>query len=183
MTTLFIDCCIRGEKSATRRFAEAWIAKNIKGEAETLRLAEENILPLNAERLKLRDELLAQGKIYHEMFSYAWQFKKADEIVIAAPFWDLSFPALLKIYFENISVCGITFGYEGAQSVGYSRANKVHYFSTCGGFAGKNNEGARYVKAICEMFGVKEFDAHIIDGMDIDYTKREEILTEAIAKL
>ena len=43
--------------------------------------------------------------------SYAKQFAGADTIVIAAPFWDLSFPAILKTYIENIYVTGIVSRY------------------------------------------------------------------------
>ena len=39
------------------------------------------------------------------------QFAAADVIVIAAPYWDLMFPAVLKTYLENITVTGITFCY------------------------------------------------------------------------
>lgn len=42
------------------------------------------------------------------MFKYAKQFAEADEIVIAAPYWDLAFPATVRIYFEAITVTGIT---------------------------------------------------------------------------
>ena len=41
------------------------------------------------------------------MFDLASQFQQADEIVIAAPYWDLSFPAILKLYLENIYVTGV----------------------------------------------------------------------------
>ena len=41
------------------------------------------------------------------MFDLAKQFAEADEVIIAAPFWDLSFPAALKQYFEQINVLGI----------------------------------------------------------------------------
>ncbi|MGN0989033.1 MAG: NAD(P)H-dependent oxidoreductase [Eubacteriales bacterium] len=36
------------------------------------------------------------------MFSYAKQFESVDVIVIFAPYWNLSFPASLKTYIENI---------------------------------------------------------------------------------
>ena len=53
-----------------------------------------------------RERLLETGELTHPRFRYAHQFKNADRIVIAAPFWDLSFPALLKVYIENVSVQG-----------------------------------------------------------------------------
>ena len=41
--------------------------------------------------------------IAHRMRTIA----NADKIVIAAPFWDMSFPSLLKVYIENIYTIGI----------------------------------------------------------------------------
>ena len=54
------------------------------------------------ETLKKRTALIESGDYSDRMFDYAKQFASADTIVIAAPYWDLSFPALLKTYFENI---------------------------------------------------------------------------------
>ncbi|MBQ0055904.1 MAG: NAD(P)H-dependent oxidoreductase [Synergistaceae bacterium] len=185
MKILFIDSCVRGELSATRRYAEAWLEKYKKesDEIEILRLAEENLTPHSAARLEKRDALLDAGKTDDAMFRYARQFKEADEIVIAAPYWDLSFPALLRIYFENVSVCGITFRYEGAESVGCCAAKTARYFSTCGGFTNGRHLGAEYARALCKMFGIDEFEEYTVEGMDIDTSQRETLLTEAIAKL
>ena len=56
------------------------------------------------------------------MFCYARQFAAADRIVIAAPLWDLSFPAQLKVYLENIYVTGIVTKYsEAGEPVGLCR--------------------------------------------------------------
>jgi FMN-dependent NADH-azoreductase len=63
----------------------------------------ENIPPLNRELLKKREQLIGEGNINAPMLRLAKQFAEADEIVIAAPFWDLSFPSLLKIYITLIS--------------------------------------------------------------------------------
>ena len=49
-------------------------------------------------RLPHREELLDRGELDGEIFRYSHQFAAADRIVIAAPYWDLSFPAQLKIY-------------------------------------------------------------------------------------
>jgi len=184
MITLFIDCCINGEKSATRRYAEAWIAKYVKSDIEILRLIEEDIHPLYEADINRRGSLIAAHEFHDDMFRYARQFQFADQVIIAAPLWDLSFPSLLKIYFENIAVCGINIIYDCGRSIGCAHAKTVHYFATCGGFYGKDNLATQYVKGICcGMFGVKEFEAHVIDGLDIDKSKREEILAAEIAKL
>ena len=94
------------------------------------------------------------------MFEPARQFAAADKLVIAAPFWDMSFPAILKIYLERISVTDLTFGYseEGAM-VGLCRASKLLYITTRGGnYAGTPMETATPVlKALCTMYGIPEF--------------------------
>ena len=55
-----------------------------------------------------RDRLLSTGNYSDPSFNLARSFAAADLIVIAAPFWDLSFPAALKQYFEQINAIGIT---------------------------------------------------------------------------
>ena len=179
---LFVDCCIRGELSATRRYAMAYLEKRGE-EFQTLCLARQALKPLLAEDIARRDRLLSQGKTADAMFCLARQFKQADEVIIAAPYWDLSFPSLLKVYFENVCVCGITFGYEGEKCVGYARAKTVRYFSTCGGFTNGMHHGVQYSRAICQMLGINELIAYTIEGMDIDPAKREQLLAEAIQRL
>ena len=48
------------------------------------------------------ERLLAERDYGDELFAFARQFAAADEIVIAAPFWDLSFPTALKAYLKKI---------------------------------------------------------------------------------
>ena len=82
MKILFIDSCVRGELSATRRYAEAWLEKYKKesDEIEILRLAGENLTPHSASRLEKRDALLDAGKTDDAMFRYAWQFKESPKL-------------------------------------------------------------------------------------------------------
>ena len=87
------------------------------------------------------------------MFCYARQFADADTVVIAAPYWDLLFPAVLRIYLENITVCGITFRYsEKGIPESLCNAEKLCYVTTSGGFIGENNFGFDYVKALSSGF-------------------------------
>ena len=92
MNILFIHACIR-EESRTLVLAKDILSK-MQGEITELDLTKENILPLNRASLEERERLLKSGKTDAPMLQYAKQFAQADEIVIAAPFWDLSFPAL-----------------------------------------------------------------------------------------
>ena len=113
---LFVDACVRGERSRTlalaRRFLEAYHTRHPESVVKRRSLCENRLSPQYPEVLAQRDELWNAGQLDHEIFAPARQFAAADKIVIAAPFWDLSFPAILKIYLERISVCDITFGYD-----------------------------------------------------------------------
>ena len=80
-------------------------------EYEELNLYKEKLAPLTKETLEKRTHFIENGDYSSPMFKYAKQFAKADIIVISAPYWDLSFPAELKIYIENIYVTGITSKY------------------------------------------------------------------------
>ena len=110
MSILFINACIR-ENSRTLVLAKN-VMKDMSGEIAEINLNLENIEPLDRELLEKREKLIGEGRLDDPMLRYAKQFAEADEIVIAAPFWDLSFPAKLKIYLEQIAVSGITFQYK-----------------------------------------------------------------------
>ena len=181
---LVVDCCIRGGASATRKYYEAYLKTAAEHDASVIKLAELGIEPLNAETLRKRDELCGKREFDHEMFRMARQFRDADEILIAAPFWDLSFPSLLKVYLEQVSVCGLTFRYEDDGScIGCCKAKRLLYFSTCGGYFGEHHLGFEYVKAFAAMLGIKECVPYIIEGLDIDPARRQDILDRAVRRL
>lgn len=96
---LFVDCCIRREASRSKELAEYFIQKLEETgayEIERLCLMDENLSYFSDGFFLQREALLAEGKFDHPRFRYAHRFAAADKIVIAAPFWDLSFPALLE---------------------------------------------------------------------------------------
>ena len=97
-TLLFINACVRGKDSRTLALCERLLTsikeanqKDMAFKIEEIRLSTENLIPLNYERLQRRDELLANGIYEDSMFDYANAMAQADMIVIAAPYWDMSF--------------------------------------------------------------------------------------------
>lgn len=128
---LYVDCCIRGQTSRTRRLAEAFLDALPQGWAvEPLELAAEGLQYFSGPFFQQRQDLLAAGNRTHPRFRYAWQFAQADAIVLAAPLWDLSFPALLKVYIENVSVENITFGCGEAGCYGICQARRMVFLTT-----------------------------------------------------
>lgn len=163
---LLVDVCVRGEHSRTRELAECYLKDK---EFTRLALAEEDLKPLNKSRLEKRQSLIAKGDFSDEMFRYAKQFAQAEEIVIAAPYWDLSFPSLLKIYIENICVVGVTFDYlSDGTSKSRCKAEKLTYITTAGGIIPERNFGFDYVKAVAEeFFKISEFEYIKAEKFDI----------------
>lgn len=89
-----------------------------------------------------RNELLAAGQRGDTMFDYANAVAQADMLVIAAPYWDMSFPSSLKIFFEAASVEGITFTYaDDGTPIGLCAAEDMYYVTTSGGYIGDCNFG------------------------------------------
>lgn len=186
-TLLYVDCCIRRESSRSRLLAERFLsAVQARGAyaVETLCLMDENLSPFADGFFAQRETLLASGALDHPRFRYAQQFQRADRIVIAAPFWDLSFPALLKTYIENVSLEGITFTCDETGCVGACKAEKLCYITTRGGcYEGAPLEqGARYIEAMCAFFGIPQFDCVAAEGLDLGLEAPESILARAFEK-
>ena len=129
--TLYINACPR-EESRTERLARAYLP-HISDVTE-LNVYDQPLVPLDRKRLAHRESLIAGGKWHDPMFDYAHQFADADDIIIAAPYWDLGFPAQLKTYIENIYVTGIVSAYnDHGQPCGLCRARSLTYITTAGG--------------------------------------------------
>lgn len=172
---LYIDSCVR-ENSRTRALAKKFLANE---KYESVILENENIPPLDGSALKERDALLEKGESNAPMFKYANQFKEADTVVIAAPYWDLLFPAMLRAYIEQICVCGITFKYnEQGVPVSHCKAKKLVYITTAGGYV-KENLGYEYIRQIANtFFGIDDCRCIKAEGLDIWGNDPEEILKD-----
>lgn len=130
---LYVDCCIRGSQSRTRRLAEAFLgALPPTWKTEILNLPEEGLPYFSGPYFQQRQDLLAAGNREHPRFRYAWQFARQTPLYWLPPLWDLSFPALLKVYIEQVSVEGITFGCGEAGCYGICHASRMVFLTTRG---------------------------------------------------
>jgi FMN-dependent NADH-azoreductase len=130
-----------------------------------------------------RDQASRTQDFFDPIFDLAKQFAAADVIVIAAPYWDLMFPAVVKTYFENITVSGITFRYsDQGRPESLCRAKELHYVTTSGGFIGENDFGFSYVQALARnFFGIAQIHRYTAEGLDIFGADVEKIMCEAKA--
>ncbi len=182
---LFINACARKE-SRTLRLARALEEKiDPLGTVEEVDLYNFELPPLDQDRIYMRDRALAENDFSDVYFDTSKQFAKADDIIIAAPYWDLSFPAVLKQYLETVSVNGIAFRYtQEGDPEGLCRAKRLYYVMTAGGEVGNFNLGYDYVKALTMgLFGVKRTWCVRAVGLDIIGVDAEAVMQNAISNL
>ena len=189
MKLLLVNGCIsqRGEKSRTlamvKAFLEAW--KALHPEAEVEAVAPETLLalkPFEPEMLNDRDALAGIGCFDAPVFDLARQFRAADRVVVAAPFWDLSFPAALRTYIEYISANGLTYHYEADGCHGDCRGEKLAYLTSGGDAERPESLGVLYWKQLAAMFGIPAFEYVFAGGLDLDPAKTDELLEAACEK-
>lgn len=166
MKVLFVNACVR-TGSRTLELAR-YLLRRIPAEVTEIRLEEESIQPLTKGSLAKRDRLLSEGNWEDASFCCARQFAEADCIVIAAPYWDFGFPALLKIYLERVTVAGITFCYDSNRPKGLCRAKKLFYITTAGGPI-LCDFGYPYVKSLAQnLYGIADTICIRAENLDID---------------
>ena len=164
---LFVNACVRKE-SRTLRLAKR-LLNNLNGDIKEVRLEEVSFPVVDEAFIKRREALKNIGKYDDPMFDLGKDFANADTIVIAAPYYDLSFPAMLKQYFEQINVLGLTFTYsETGIPEGLCRAKSLYYITTAGGPILSDDLGFGYVKALANNFyGIKEVHQIKAEGLDV----------------
>ena len=177
---LFLNCCVRKD-SRTKKLADAVLDK-MTGEIEEIKVFEIDYPVVNEEFLRKRDSLIANAKWDDPIFYLARQFSKADSIVIAAPYWDLSFPAALKQYFEQINVLGITFEYSAEGTpIPLCAAKELIYITTAGGAFVPEEYGFGYVKALAQGFyGIKNVRQIKAIGLDIYGADADQIIEDTL---
>lgn len=180
---LFVDATVRPE-SRTKELAVHLIQK-LNGNVKKVRLIDERLPIMDNELLEWRNRACQEGNYESPYFDYAKQFAEADYIVIAAPYWDLSFPAILKNYIEAITVVGLTFGYtENGVPEGYCNAKKLYYVTTSGGPLYGPEYGSGYIKAMAtQMFGVDDFQLIKAENLDIVGADVSKIMADAKANI
>ena len=179
-----IDACVRGGESRTRRIAAPIIEALKERYAVTeYRLFEmEGIVPLTPESFRERNE----GRIPAWALECSKTIAEADRILIAAPFWDMGIPAVLKAFFEQTSLFDVTFTDNGKACVGLCRCEKVLFVTTRGmdiPTGDPREQATPYLRALSALWGLGEVTTVAATGMD--YSTPEEIekkTSEAVAE-
>ena len=184
---LVIDACVNRGISRTEQLAQTLLKEmnqNGEYEIETLNLEDEDLKLFTGKESALRESLTRAGNFEGPLFTYAKQFAAADRIVVAAPYWDFSFPARMKCYLEQICVTGLTFTFSSKGIPGgLCHADSLHYVTTSGGSIGELNLGYEYLEKLCKVYyGINETVCYTAEGLDIEGNSVEEIMKEAEEK-
>ena len=186
MNILYIDASVRPD-SRTKRLAHHFFKgiEELNANVKEVILSNECIPPLNRESLEHRTRLSEEQNFDEPIFHYAKEYASADMIVIAAPYWDLSFPATLKTYIEAINVVGLTFVYnDEGQPIGLCKAKKLVYITTAGGKIISDEYGFGYIKELAQKFhGIKDIEYIKAEELDIIGAEIENIINKSEKKI
>lgn len=176
---VFIDACVRQSDSRTLRIAEPIVSALSKRYKVTrYDLPDMDIVPLNPGLFEER----GVGEIPGWAKEAAQSIAAADRIVIAAPFWDMSFPAVLKCFFEQTSLFDVTFTDTGKTCQGLCKAPKVLYITTRGmdiSTCDPREQATPYLKALGSLWNLGELTT--IAAQNMDYSSDEEIESKITA--
>lgn len=176
---LYIDACIRGKDSRTKRIAEPIIEKlKEKYNVERFTLNDMDLSIVKEELITKRNN----GIIDENVMRWAETVRDADRIVIAAPFWDMSIPAALKNFLELCSIFDVTFKSNDKTCYGNCKAEKMLFITTRGMDINTGDEleqATSYLKAISWLWGIGPLQT--VSAQNMDYVS-EEIVDDKINK-
>lgn len=176
---LYINACVR--KSSRTELLAGALLKKLDRPYKERKLEDLDIAPLTEADLEKRADLLAKGEFSDPFLALAKEFAEADTIVVSAPYWDLSFPALLKVYLENIYAIGLVSRYsESGDPIGLCKAEKLYYVTTAGGKYISDYSFDYMTRMAKDYFGIKETKLIKAEFLDIVGNDAEKIVSNAI---
>ena len=181
---LLLNACIRKEYSRTMSIAVKLIDKLAQRyQIEEIDLTTSSLSPVDTAIYQER----SSGRYDPLAIEYAKKFAGADRVVVAAPYWDMSFPALLKVFFENISINGITFeNMSDGSTKGICAVSKIMLITTRGMEIEDESildQASSYIRALCWLWGIPAYSVVSAIGMDTsDEKTRTKRLEAAIDK-
>ncbi|MBN8192751.1 FMN-dependent NADH-azoreductase [Bacillus sp. NTK074B] len=115
------------------------------------------------------------------------QFIEADKYVFVTPFWNFSFPPVMKAYIDSVAVAGKSFKYTEQGPVGLLTDKKAIHIQARGGIysegpAAGMEMGHRYLSLIMQFFGVPSFEGIFVEGHAAMPDKADEIKQNAISR-
>lgn len=178
---IYVNAIIRKDESRTKRLADG-IISSIKDEVE-LKEINLNELPLNPYNEVTYEDKVNNGT--EELFyNLSKEIAECDGLIIASPFWDMSFPSLLKSFLEKISLFDVMFVSDDKRCIGIAKCPFMYYIVTRGMDIEDGDEleqGTPYLKALCWLWGIKIFK--VTSASNFDYLPNDVIDKEIEYKI
>lgn len=187
-------------KTVGREFVSRFIRKYPEYSILELDIYNEYIPELNARYLKSRGELV-YGNDYQKLNNddkravdrideLCNQFISADVYVIAAPMWNLMFPARLKMYIDCIIQKDKTveISEHGVRGLLDDKERKMLYIESSGGkypkiINWKIDHGVNYLQDIFKFLGIDRFEKLMVRGVDGNSSKKEDAIKKAYKEM
>ena len=169
-----INACVREADSRTLRIAES-VVTELSRRYGIIRFdlpSMEGIVPLTPALYAER----TRADIPAWALEAARAIAETDRLLIAAPFWDMSFPAMLKCFFEQTSLFDVTFTDNGKTCTGLCKSPKVLYITTRGmdiPTGDPREQATPYLKALGSLWNLGEITT--LSAQNMDYLSSEEI--------
>lgn len=116
------------------------------------------------------------------------QFISANKFVFVTPFWNFSYPPVMKAYLDAVSVAGKSFEYsDEGQPIGLLTDKKALHIQARGGLYSESptaelEMGDRHIQVMMNFFGVPSFEGLYIEGHNKVPAKAQEIKEGAIER-
>ena len=172
---VIIDACVRQADSRTLRIAEPILEALCPRFDKVYRYHRprmRGVAPLTPKTFAER----GAGQVPAWAVKVARRIASADAIVIAAPFWDMGIPAVLKCFLEQVSLFGITFDDNGKTCIGLCKGAPVLFITTRGmdiRTGSLREQASPYLKALASLWGLGKVTT--IAAANLDYSSPKEI--------
>lgn len=116
------------------------------------------------------------------------KIKFYDKYVFVTPFWNFSYPPVMKAYLDSIAIAGKTFRYsDQGQPIGLLTGKKALHIQARGGIytEGPTSDlemGHRHIQQMMKFFGIPSFEGIIVEGHNMVPEQAQEIKAAAIVQ-
>jgi FMN-dependent NADH-azoreductase len=181
---LFIKANPKTDEQSTtfqlaNEFVKTYKEKNPNDQIDVLDLYKENVRPIDEAMLAKMN-----NREDNEMLQHAKKFAEYDKYIFAAPMWNLSFPSILKSYFDYVAYVGVSFKYTETGPVGLLKDKKAVHIVSRGGMYSEGpgaplEQGDRYVRTILNFFGITDIQTvhleltNVLLGEQLEQAKQQ----------
>lgn len=146
-------------RQLTGEFAELWLQRHPDGEVIARDLANTALAPITANWIAAARYGQGDPSVLDLSEELIAELEQADEYVIGVPTYNLSIPAVLKLWIDQVVRAGRTFSYAGGKPKGLLAGKKATFLIASGGVY-EQNHVEPYLRALFGFIGVT--DVHFI---------------------